>query len=88
MVVQQHTAIKASLQELNAAVDLYSGTFEKMATSDDPAVMGELSSHQVKMTESVNKMKSSVYGPLNMVTAHFEEVRNLILHSAIALTLR
>jgi hypothetical protein len=76
MMAQQHAAIKSSLQVLTAAVDAYSDTYEKITGTDGATAMGDLSLHHVKMTESVKQMQSAVYGPVNMVTLHFEEVRN------------
>jgi len=74
MMAQQHFAIKASLKNLTAAVDAYSVVYEKSETSADPSIMGDLSLLHVKMIETVKQMQSAVYGPLNMMTLHFEEV--------------
>lgn len=75
MLATQHAEIKASLAELNTVVNTYSATFDKMTPSDDPAIMAQLSMQQVKMTETVNQMQSAVYGPVNMMNKHFEEVQ-------------
>jgi hypothetical protein len=75
VITQQHVAIKSSLKELTALVDVYSETYDKSVALDDAAAMGALSLHQVKMTESVKQMQSVIYGPINMMTLHFEEVR-------------
>jgi hypothetical protein len=72
--ITQHNAIKAQLKTLTDAVNAYSATFEKNSSSDDLAAIGEISQCQVTMTESVKQMQSAIYGPLNMVMLHYEEV--------------
>src|SRR5690554_106727 len=73
--IAQHNAIKAQLQTLTDAVNAYSATFEKNSSSDDLEAIGQISQCQVTMTESVKQMQSAIYGPLNMVMLHYEEVR-------------
>jgi hypothetical protein len=72
--IAQHDAIKTQLKTLTDAVNAYSATFEKNSSSDDLAAIGEISQCQVTMTESVKQMQSAIYGPLNMVMLHYEEV--------------
>lgn len=74
MMREQHIAIKKNLQELTATVEAYSDTFELNASSDDLSAMGQISQRHVKMIESVKQMQSAIYGPLNMIMLHFEEV--------------
>ncbi|KUJ20824.1 o-methyltransferase-like protein [Mollisia scopiformis] len=73
IMTQQHLAIIANLQELTAAVGAYSTKFESSVSVDDPVAMGELAQSHVDMLGSVKQMQSAVYGPINMVTLHFEE---------------
>lgn len=73
--IAQHNAIKAQLQSLTEAVDAYSGTFEKNISSDDLEAIGQISQCQVAMVERVKQMQSAIYGPLNMIMLHYEEVR-------------
>lgn len=72
MVAQQNIAIKENLRELTAAVDAYSTACEKNATAGKSD--GELEQSHVKLMTSVKQMRSAIYGPMNMVTSHFEEV--------------
>lgn len=72
--IAQHDAIKTQLQTLTNAVNAYSTTFEKNSSSDDLAAIGKISECQVTMAESVKQMQSAIYGPLNMVMLHYEEV--------------
>lgn len=70
----QLNAIKSNLRVLTDAVDTYSATFEKNIVSDDLEAVGQISECQVAMVESVKQMQSAIYGPLNMVMLHYEEV--------------
>ena len=72
--IAQHDAIKTQLQTLTDAVNAYSTTFEKNSSSEDLAAIGQISECQVTMAESVKQMQSAIYGPLNMVMLHYEEV--------------
>jgi hypothetical protein len=74
-MIAHHNAIKAQLKTLTKAVNAYSTTFEKNYLSDDLTAIGEISQCHVTMTESVKQMQSAIYGPLNMVMLHYEEVR-------------
>ena len=75
-MIAQHKAIKSELQTLNDAVEAYSSTFEKNFLSDDLEAVGQISQCQVAMADSVKQMQSAIYGPLNMVMLHYEEVRS------------
>ena len=74
-MIAQHKAIKSNLQALTDAVAAYSTTFEKNILSDDLDAVGQISQCQVEMVENVKQMQSAIYGPLNMVMLHYEEVR-------------
>lgn len=73
-IIAQHDAIKANLQTLTESVQAYSATFEKNISSDDLDAVGQISQCQVTMMENVKQMQSVIYGPLNMVMLHYEEV--------------
>lgn len=77
MMRDQHATIKLNLARLTAAVDSYSTIFEQNEFSEDLSAVGEISQSHVEMVESVKQMQSAVYGPLNMIMLHFEEVRQL-----------
>lgn len=74
-IIAQHDAIKSNLRALTDAVEAYSSTFQKNALSDDLEAVGQISQCQVVMMENVKQMQSAIYGPLNMVMLHYEEVR-------------
>jgi hypothetical protein len=74
MMQDQHLTIKANLAELTEVVNTYSTTFENNESNVDIAAVAKLSECHVKMLESVKQMQSAVYGPLNMIMLHFEEV--------------
>lgn len=78
-MIAQHNAIKSNLRTLTDAVEAYSSTFEKNILSDDLEAVGQISQRQVEMVENVKQMQSTIYGPLNMVMLHYEEVRPTIL---------
>lgn len=78
-MIAQHNAIKSNLQALTDAVEAYSSTFEKNILSDDLEAVGQISQCQVAMVENVKQMQSAIYGPLNMVMLHYEEVWPAIL---------
>lgn len=73
-ITAQHEAIKANLQALTDTVNSYSSTFEKNIASDDLEAVGQISQCQVAMMEQVKQIQSVIYGPLNMVMLHYEEV--------------
>ena len=77
MMRDQHDAIKETLTALEDAVHSYSATFEKSASSEDLSAVSQISQAHVEMVKRVKQMQSAVYGPLNMVMLHFEEVRRL-----------
>lgn len=74
-ITKQHDAIKSNLRALNNAVETYSATFETNISSDDLEAVGQISQCQVALMETVKQMQSAIYGPLNMVMLHYEEVR-------------
>lgn len=74
-ITKQHDAIKSNLRTLTDAVEAYSTAFEKNITSDDLEAVGQISQCQVTLMEQVKQMQSAIYGPLNMVMLHYEEVR-------------
>jgi hypothetical protein len=78
-MIAQHNAIKCNLRSLTDAVAAYSSTFEKSILSDDLEAVGQISQCQVVMVENVKQMQSAIYGPLNMVMLHYEEVGPTIL---------
>lgn len=80
-MITQHNAIKSSLRALTDAVETYSSTFKKNILSDDLEAVGQISQCQVVMVENVKQMQSAIYGPLNMVMLHYEEVWSAILHT-------
>lgn len=71
----QYNAIKSQIQILNNAVNTYLATFEENSSSEDLVAVGKISQCQVIMIETVKQMQSAIYGPLNMVMLHYEEVR-------------
>lgn len=71
----QHDAIKSNLQALIDTVQAYSSIMERNTSSDDLETVGQISQCQVVMMENVKQMQSVIYGPLNMVMLHYEEVR-------------
>jgi hypothetical protein len=73
MLVQQNDAIKKTLKELNAAAEAYSKVCENNAGLTGVAQAGEVAQSHVQLQNTMQKMKAAVYGPFNMVTAHFEE---------------
>ncbi|KAG9241142.1 o-methyltransferas-like protein [Calycina marina] len=73
MMQHQHDAVKRNLKELIAAVEAYSASFSRNASSENLTSRGDISQQHVKMLESVKQMQSAVYGPLNMVMLHYEE---------------
>lgn len=77
MKEDQLVAIKANFEEFTAAVNEYSAIFEQNASLDDLSAVGEISQYHVKMLQSVKQMQSAVYGPLNMIMLHYEEVSSL-----------
>jgi hypothetical protein len=74
-IIAQHDAIKSTLRAFTEAVEAYSSTVEKNILSDDLEAVGQISQCQVVMMENVKQMQSAIYGPLNMVMLHYEEVR-------------
>ena len=78
-IIKQHDAIKSHLRALNNAVEAYSSTFEKNISSEDLEAVGQISQCQVAMMETVKQMQSAIYGPLNMVMLHYEEVQSIPL---------
>lgn len=86
MIAQQNVAIKATLQKLTAAVEAYSAICEKNTTLAGLSQAGEVAQSHVKLMNSMKEMKTAVYGPMNMVTAHFEEVRQSFYYKTVSLT--
>jgi hypothetical protein len=74
MLQKQNAAIKSDLAELNAMVEKYFSVFESNPTLSDPSQAGAVAKSHVELMQCVKKMKSTVYGPVNNVLAHFEEV--------------
>ncbi|PQE19000.1 O-methyltransferase protein [Rutstroemia sp. NJR-2017a WRK4] len=73
MLQKQNAAIKSDLAELNAMVEKYFSVFESNPQLSDPSQAGAVAKSHVELMHSVKKMKSTVYGPVNNVLAHFEE---------------
>lgn len=73
--IAQRDAIKSSLQTLIDAAQAYSSALERSTSSDDLETVGQISQCQVAMMENVKQMQSVIYGPLNMVMLHYEEVQ-------------
>ena len=74
----QAKAIQTHLQRTTDAINEYLATLQNDTSSTDLASAGRLSSCQVSMTENVKQLQSAIYGPLNMVMLHYEEVNDLI----------
>lgn len=70
----QSVAIKNQLQNVTRAVEEYLQTFEACPSEADLGSMGRLSQCQVDMVDNVKQLQSAIYGPLNMVMLHYEEV--------------
>lgn len=86
MMEEQHIAIKANLEHFTAIANEYSAVFERNASSDDLSAVGEISQCHVRLLESVKQLQSAVYGPLNMIMLHYEEVSHLASMDGKALT--
>ncbi|RDW75494.1 hypothetical protein BP6252_06636 [Coleophoma cylindrospora] len=67
MMLKQNAAIKDAMRELNAAVDSYLSACE---SAREP---GEIAQLHVALMDNVRATRATVYGPMNMVTSHFEE---------------
>lgn len=74
MLQKQNAAIKSDLAELNAMVENYFSVFESNPILSDPSQAGAVAKSHVELMRCVKKMKSTVYGPVNNVLAHFEDV--------------
>lgn len=73
-LLAQRQAIESQLQSLTDVVNSYFETFDRYHPSTDLKAVGHLSKSQVMMVEGVKQMQSAIYGPLNMVMLHYEEV--------------
>jgi len=78
MIRQQNAAVKATLQELTAAAEEFSSVCEQNAELAGVSEAGKVAQSHLKLMNSMQKMRAAVYGPMNMVTAHFEEVSTKI----------
>ncbi|KAM3068498.1 hypothetical protein ACMFMG_009637 [Clarireedia jacksonii] len=73
MLQKQNAAIKSDLAELSSMVENYLSVFESNPELSNPSQAGAVAKSHVELMRCVNKMKSTVYGPVNNVMAHFEE---------------
>ena len=70
----QAIAIRENLQKTSAAVEEYLTIFDQNKTSTDLGSAGQISDCHAVMIENVKQLQSAIYGPLNMVMLHYEEV--------------
>lgn len=77
MTKKQNDAIRASLAELTSKVEKHLSAREENALNSSAFTAATMSKTHVELMSAARKMKSDVYGPVNNVASHYEEVRNL-----------
>ncbi|KAI9642505.1 hypothetical protein NHQ30_009310 [Ciborinia camelliae] len=73
MIKKQNASIKSTLAELTSTVEKYFSICEENATLEGLSQAGAVAKAHLELMNVAKKMKSDVYGPMNNITAHFEE---------------
>lgn len=74
---KQNDAIRASLAELTLTVEAHISACEENAVHSSTFNAATVTKTHVDLMNAARKMKSDVYGPVNNIASHYEEVRSI-----------
>ncbi|KAK6603359.1 o-methyltransferase [Botrytis cinerea] len=77
MTKRQNEAIRASLAELTSTVEKHLSACEENALNGSASTAASMSKTHVELMSAARKMKSDVYGPVNNVASHYEELEDM-----------